>query len=112
MSHGKEPCQQKCHHTECCFDTNAITNCATLDEEFCKEHEPCKILHDNSSTASANSVDEACSLNNVQNSIQGRENCENKCYIAKCCFDLDPNKNCAKDDVEFCQEFQACQILH
>ena len=110
-------CQETCNHAKCCFDTNPLTTCSIIDEEFCYDYSSCSIVFTNPTpappkTTSNSALCDACSKENTSNYV-GLQTCKQKFRIAECCFLNAYDSNyCGSNDADFCNELCPCHLLN
>jgi hypothetical protein len=113
-------CAEACEPAMCCFSSNT-DSCFDSQSESCGKYGACGALmtpDDGDKPGvvpmppSSAQIDEACAPSRVDSST-GRQQCEEVCEPATCCFntDVDLGINCFSENEEACGEYGGCMIL-
>lgn len=114
-------CEEACEAAMCCFSSNT-DSCFDSQSESCAKYGACGALmtpDDGDKPGvvpmppSNAQIDQACAASRVD-SETGRQQCEEACEPAICCFntDIDVGINCFSENEEACGEYGPCLILY
>jgi hypothetical protein len=104
---GTMACSKLCKPYECCFSTD-VASCA--DQELCEGYSPCMNLraHATLDATITKEVNALCAFAKLEKSVENRQQCNNACKLARCCFD----DGCFAKPDGFCRQYKSCKNLY
>ncbi len=139
----KSACEQTCEKRLCCFESDPAYSCYDLEKDWCDEYKACSVVgynfyrstsdegpldsnivssvggSSNSSSSSSSehdfytSVESACSVDSLK-TLEGIEECFNKCQPYLCCFPEDAAEmkwDCEGFREDECSAYGDCESL-
>jgi len=127
-------CRETCERRSCCFETILTYSCYSMDKGWCDEYKACSVvgytlpgvpsldsstvdLVGTSSSSSEHelyaSIESVCSVDSLK-TLEGIEQCFNKCQSYLCCFPEDAAEmewNCEGFREEECMAYGNCEQL-
>ena len=130
-------CRETCERRSCCFETDPIYSCYSMEKDWCDEYKACAVVEyffdggssgegslDNNNAAdlvgSSGSehelyafIESVCSLDSLK-TLEGIEQCFNKCQPYLCCFPEDAAEmkwDCEDFRDEECSAYGNCEQL-
>jgi hypothetical protein len=104
---GADACSKLCKPYTCCFSPDVLS-CA--DQDLCAGYSPCMNLraHTTLDATIEKEVNQLCGFSKLQTSVENRQQCNNACKLARCCF----NDGCFAKPDGFCRQYNSCKNLY
>mmetsp|Transcript_667 Transcript_667/g.944 ORF Transcript_667/g.944 Transcript_667/m.944 type:complete len:792 (-) Transcript_667:167-2542(-) len=116
---NREECTELCRESQCCHDLDQTKNCFADDPFTCLQYSSCILLEWTGGTVerAPDSLWKDCNLQNIiMEEDDAGAACDAACTFAKskgwdCCWDLDPERNCAIDgNLVACGSYAPCAL--
>jgi hypothetical protein len=103
---GVFACNKLCKPYSCCFSTGEAS-CA--NQQACAGYAPCLNMraHKTLDSTIQKEVNALCQMKKLKTSVENREQCNNACKLARCCF----NDGCFAKPDGFCAQYTSCKNL-
>ena len=117
-------CHDLCSDYLCCFSAGGTqSNCRdSLGDEVCDAYSSCSVLHPGPGAVGGDGTSQDLGLSaqaeviefctsKVKSDFLQRTKCDDVCRERECCFQQGPG-NCYNMNTDWCEEFEACDVLY